>query len=145
MAEDGSCFSGPAGLIFAHTVIDQLGVEAVAPTPPNYELWATYRSGAFPDLNRALEQRLAAGEKLTPELCEDLFEQFFTPSRSFERLAQTGESIAQELVGALASLRDASSNAGAFASKLETAASDMEAAPEPSQIKNLVRNLVAEM
>ena len=144
MAEDGSYFSGPSGLTFAHAVINQLGAEAVAPTPPNYELWATYRSGAYPDLNRALEERLAAGEKLTPELCEDLFEQFFTPSRSFEQLVQTGESIAQELVGALANLRDAGSNAGVFASRLESAASDMESTPEPSEIRSLVRNLVAE-
>lgn len=139
-----SVYSGPQGIAFAHAVIDQLGADSVAPTPSNYELWATYRSGAFPDLSKALEDRFAAGERLTPELCEDLFERFFTPSHSFEQLVQTGESITQELAGALNSLRDANTNAGVFATRLESAATDMEAMPDPSEIGRLVRNLVVE-
>jgi diguanylate cyclase len=144
MADEATGYAGAAGLAFAHTVIDQLGDREIAPTPPNYELWATYRTGAFPDLNREMEARIAAGEELTPALCEDLYERFFMPTRSYEQLVQTGESIAHELVGALAHLREANTNAGAFASRLENAASDMEATPEPSHIKQLVRNLVAE-
>lgn len=144
MADEATGYAGAAGIAFAHTVVDQLGNKEIAPSPPNYELWATYRTGAFPDLNREVEARLAAGEDLTPALCEDLYERFFMPTRSYEQLVQTGESIAHELVGALVHLRDANTNAGAFASKLEDAASDMEATPDPSHIKTLVRNLVAE-
>lgn len=144
MVNETSCYAGAAGLEFAHNVIDQLGGEALAPTPPNYELWATYRSGAFPDLNREIEQRLGAGEKITPALCENLFERYFTPTQSFEQLVQTGESIAHELASALAHLRQAGASAGGYAGQLESAASDMEAATELSSLRSLVRGLVSE-
>ncbi len=139
-----SCYAGTAGLAFAHGVIDELGESTVAPTPPNYELWATYRSGSFPDLNREIEERLAAGEALTPALCEDLYERHFAPTRSFEQLAQTGESIALELATALAHLRDVNASAGNYAGKLEATASKMETAADPSQLPALVRGLIAE-
>lgn len=139
-----SCYAGTAGLAFAHGVIDELGENTVAPTPPNYELWATYRSGSFPDLNREIEERLAAGEALTPALCEDLYERHFAPTRSFEQLAQTGESVALELATALAHLRDVNASAGGYAGKLEAAASNMEAAADPSHLPALVRDLIVE-
>jgi diguanylate cyclase len=144
MADETSCYFGTGGIAFAHDVVDQLGTRAIAPTPPNYELWATYRSGAFPDLNRELEERLNAGEVLSPSLCEELFERYFTTARSFDQLLQTGESIAQEVAGALAQLREVSATAGGYAGQLETVASVMEVTTEPSAIQHLVRRLIDE-
>ncbi|OQW60467.1 MAG: hypothetical protein A4S17_00825 [Proteobacteria bacterium HN_bin10] len=144
MSGETSFYAGAAGLVFAHSVIDQLGEKTVAPTPPNYELWATYRSGTFPDLNREIEELFAAGEALTPALCEDLYERHFVPTRSFEQLAQTGESIAHELAAALAHLREVSASAGGYAGSLEAAASSMETVADPSKLPALVRGLIAE-
>lgn len=144
MTNETSCYMGAAGLAFAHTVVDQLGQNDLVPTPPNYELWATYRSGAYPDLNRDIEAMLGGGQRLTPDMCEDLYERHFAPTRSFEQLVQTGESIAQELAGALAHLRDVNASAGGYAGELETAASIMETAADPSTLRTLVRGLIEE-
>ena len=144
MAHETSCYLGGAGIAFAHGVIDELGKGAIAPTPPNYELWATYRSGLFPDLSREIEGRLGAGESLSNALCEDLFERYFTPTQSFDQLLQTGESIAHELAGAIAHLRDVSASAGGYAGQLETVASVIEGATETSAIQILVRRLIVE-
>jgi diguanylate cyclase len=144
MNNEASCYSGVAGRAFAHTIIDELGDGGVAPTPPNYEVWSSYRSGAFPDLNREIETRLGAGEALSAALCEEWFERYFTATRSFDQLLQTGESIANELNSALAHLRDASADAGKYAGELETVASVMEETTAPSAVQVLVRRLINE-
>lgn len=144
MPSEGSCYVGPQGIEFAHNVVDELGHSTVAPTPPNYEVWAGYRSGAFPDLNREIDERFRTGGKLSAEMCEEFFERFFAPTQTFDQLLQTGESIAHELASALAHLRDASSCAGGYAGSLETVASAMEVATEPHAIQLLVRHLVQE-
>ena len=144
MANETSCYAGDAGIAFAHRVVDQLGCGAIAPTPPNYELWATYRSGVFPDLNREIDARLNGGEALTPALCEELFERYFAPTQSFEQLLQTGESVAHELASALANLRDAGASAGRYAGELDAVATVIAATSEPDKIYILVQRLVTE-
>lgn len=144
MTNGASCYAGRQGLAFAHTAIDELGAADIAPTPSNYEVWATYRSGVLGDLNRDIDKRLAAGETLSTALCEDVFERYFTPTRSFGQLLQTGESIAHELATALAHLREAGSSAGGYAGHLEHAASIMEASGDPRALQVMVRHLISE-
>jgi diguanylate cyclase len=144
MTNETSCFVGAAGLGFAHETIDELGAHNVAPTPANYEVWATYRCGVLGDLNQEIDRRMSAGEPLSSALCEDLFDRYFTPTRSFDTLLQTGESIAHELATALASLREAGSSAGGYAGHLEHAASIMETSADPRAIQVLMRHLISE-
>ena len=71
--------SGPAAERSARTfrlaaaVLAEMRRHGVAPTPRNYELWFTYRSGANPELTQRMAGLLEDGQTLTPMVLDALY------------------------------------------------------------------------
>jgi diguanylate cyclase len=132
---------GAAGFALAHGTIDVLSDHQIPASPPNYEIWTAHRLGAFPDLSKEIDARLAKAEPFTEEVNDDLFERYFSSTRLAVQVIEASGTIARELTEAVATLRQAGEQSGSYANTLESAATTFEEGVDANGFRSLLANL----
>lgn len=87
--------------------------EKLPPTPENYELWYVYYSAENPEIVRAIDVLVAAGQDLTHERCQEIYERFLSDTSENERVRQAGDKIQntiQEVQSYVSEVKEATSH-----------------------------------
>jgi diguanylate cyclase len=105
---------------YAHTVelaqklseqaFERIEKENLMPTPENYELWYVYYSGENPEITRAIDVLATAGQALTEDRCQEIYERFLSDSSENERVRQAGDKIQttiKEMSGLVGNVKEA--------------------------------------
>jgi len=131
-------------LTFAGKALDTMTGQSVPPTPPNFTLWYAYHTGRMPDLRRSLDVLIENGRKLTPELTQELHDQFFGHEREANALRQTGEQIESALATVLGILGDADKGADRYGKALESLTGQLADARGATDVRKLVAGVLEE-
>src|ERR1700755_2864394 len=109
---------GPMGASVAQETLELMRLHGVAPSRHNYEGWLSYRLGRNPALREAIDERIAAGQTFTPDVCSELYERFFSTSRASAQMVLAGEKIARDLDQVLTFLKSAEEKSGDYGKTL---------------------------
>lgn len=137
-------YRGDLGVSLALETVDALKARHIPTHPANYEIWATYAAGTNPELNREIDRLIATGDTFTDEQNEILFEKFCSPSRLSWQVIHAGETAAQELTKASASIRKGSVETVAFSQSLHSAAELLETSADAEDVKRVASNIARE-
>jgi diguanylate cyclase len=131
-------------LVFAGKALETMTGRSVPPTPPNFTLWYAYHTGRMPDLRRSLDVLIETGRPLTPELTQELHDQFFGHEREANALRETGQQIETALATVLGILGDADKGAGRYGKALETLSGQLAGATGAGEVRKLVAGALEE-
>ena len=111
-------------------------------TPQNYEIWLHYQHNWTPGLREDLDQELQAHGSIDERATESLYEKYFSHSRLNNEVVETGARLAEELAGALATLRAAGQKTELFSENLDDAAKALDTGRlDSGQLMSLITSL----
>jgi len=143
VTDNDPTIAGPLGHAVAHETLELMALYGVTPSPSNFEVWLAYRLGRNAELKLFVDERIAAGQVFTAEVCADLYERFFTGLRVSAQMVMAGEQIARDLSNVMAILNSVGLKNDEYGKQLETAAGTLETAIDPAQFREVVSSLAA--
>jgi diguanylate cyclase len=98
----------------ASAVLAEMQQRGVAPTPHNYEIWFTYRSGTSPDLTRRMTALLDAEQTLAPAALDTLYAECVGPaelhvdaiSSKSDAMDEAAQTLIEQLAGSQTAIRE---------------------------------------
>lgn len=143
MNDQDALLQGPGGEAVGQETLDLMRLHAAPPTSANYEVWLAYRLGRNAPLRDAIDGRIATGEGFTNEFNAEIHERFFTGLGASAQIVLAGEKIARDLGQVVSFLKQAEDKSGDYGRTLESAATDLNRALAPDQIRQVVSSLAA--
>lgn len=95
--------------------MDDLSIPA---NPNNFAVWYHYFAKTIPDLTKALDALLDAGDPFTNERCAGIFSRFFTFDREGEAIFHTAKEVEKRLADVIAHMTQAGDGAAAYGEAL---------------------------
>ena len=121
----------------AMELMKQQGVE---PTPAHYEVCFQHVSGVQPDLSCEVNRQIAA-KTFNSASCAEMYARHFAKSAPSAQQLEASESIARELSGVVAALRDGGEYSSQYAHVLSEAATAFDGQLEPQGLRVMVNGL----
>jgi diguanylate cyclase len=143
VTEQDTVMTGPSGPTIAQETLELMRLHAVPATSANYEVWLAYRLARNSQLRDEIDRRIGAGESFSEDFNADVFERFFSGSRTSAQIVLAGERIARDLSEVVAFLKSAEEKNETYGRKLEHAATDLNRDVAPDQIRHIVSSLAA--
>lgn len=110
--------------------------------PRNYELWYTYSTGVNRDLNRAINEALRAGGKLTPAQTDKIYEDFISSGMLSERIGQVSGRLTDQVVEIIEALEKSGGSVGQFGKELRQATNGLGSAKSGEEVRTIVETIV---
>jgi diguanylate cyclase len=133
----------PQSLAVGHETVDAMGANAVRPTAQNYEIWLAYRLGALADLREEIDARIRRGETFTDEVNQLLHDKYFSNARLTAQMVATGERIAKELNGVIATIQSAGEHASDYGAELDNAAKRLEQGLGSDSLREVIAGIAS--
>ncbi len=118
--------------------------QQVPPTPPNFTVWYNYHTGRFPDLTRSLDVLVQSRRPFTPDLNQQLHDQFFGHEREVNALRETGQQIETALATVLDILGDADKGADRYGEALQALSGELAHASAATEVRSLAAGVLDE-
>jgi diguanylate cyclase len=118
--------------------------QRVPPTPPNFTVWYNYHTGRYPDLSRSLDVLVQSGRAFTPDLNQQLHDQFFGHEREAHALRETGQQIETALATVLNILGDADQGVDRYGEALQALSGELAHASAAGDVRKLVAGVLDE-
>ena len=109
LADAGQC------AVAAMARMDELSIAA---NPDNFAVWYHYSAKTIPDLTKALDALLDAGETFTTERNAGIFSRFFTLDRESEAIFRTAKEVEERLADIISHMNRAGDGAAAYGEAL---------------------------
>lgn len=139
-------FSDPYD-VAAHCARAALGMmdrHGVAAHPNNFIVWYAFVADRNPELTKAINGILRAGQKFTDAVCADLYERFFGTSQHEAELRAVGKRIEDAVARVLEYLVTANKGAVQYGEALENFSGELESPVPPVDLGALVRSILDE-
>lgn len=78
---------------FSSAALKRLQDDALALTPSNYELWYVYYSEENPEITRSIDVLEAAGDLITQDVCDELYEKYLADDSQSEKVKEAGDKV----------------------------------------------------
>jgi diguanylate cyclase len=128
-------------LAMGHETVDLMGGKQIRPSAQNYEVWLAYRLGAVAELRQEIDARIARGEPFTDDLNQQLHEKYFSNARLTAQMVATGERIAKELNGVIASINSAGENASDYGAELDRVSKRLEQGVTTDALREVIAGI----
>lgn len=122
--------------------IKLMAEHGVAPVPENYALWYSYATGQTPELNQALEERLARGVPIDPAAVAELQERYLSDARLTTVTLNTGEKLNSELNQIIEIIESSTNNSSAFGNSVREASASLSHKSSPSDVRDAVKSIL---
>jgi len=122
-------------------MMDRHGVPA---HPNNFIVWYAFVADRNPELTKAINGILRAGQKFTDEVCADLYERFFGTSQHEAELRAVGKRIEDAVARVLEYLVTANQGATQYGEALENFSGVLAVNGDPVELGTLVRSILDE-
>jgi diguanylate cyclase len=129
---------------WAQAAFQRMLAEGIAPTPDFYALWYSYYSGQRPDLNRAIDDIAASGEKINEARCEALHRRFFREESDGELVQEVGARLNDTVDAVSGMLREATEGAEGYGQALDIFHDRLALSKTLEQLQSQVRLLAQE-
>ncbi len=111
--------------------------------PRNYELWYTYAAGFNQALNHAVNSVLETRAEISNQDVGEIYDRYLSPNHLGDRIDKVGNNISEELDGIIHLVESGLVSTGDYGASLKAAQGALASATTPSQVKKLIRDLVA--
>lgn len=132
----------PEGNTLAQKALELMAGHDIPPTPQNYSVWIAYASDSIPELCEAMKTQIDRGRPITEELCDDLYDKFFTFRRIQDAVLDTGGAMSRELGAVVKTLEAAERDTAAYGEALAGASGQLDKATDATAFKRMVEGLV---
>ncbi len=122
--------------------MDELSIPA---NPNNFAVWYHYSAKTIPDLTKALDALLDAGETFTVGRNADIFSRFFTFDQEGEAIFHTAKEVEERLVDVISHMNQAGDGAAAYGEALLNFTGEIQGATGPGGdegIKELISGIL---
>jgi diguanylate cyclase len=139
-------FSDPLD-VAAHCARAALGMmdrHNVPAHPNNFIIWYAFVADREPELTKAVNGILRAGQKFTEPVCAEIYERFFGISQQEAELRVVGKRIEDAVARVLEYMSTANQGAVQYGEALESFSGKLEADRPPIDLGALVRNILDE-
>jgi diguanylate cyclase len=139
-------FSDPID-VAAHCARAALGMmdrHGVPAHPNNFIVWYAFVADRDPDLSKAVNGILRAGQKFSEEVCADLYERHFGTSQHEAELRAVGKRIEDAVAQVLAYLSTANQGAVQYGEALQSFSGELHRDPAPNDLGDLIRGVLDE-
>jgi len=130
-------------MAFAEVALNQIRALRQGAMPRNYEIWYVYATGYNADLNKAINQALAAHGTLTDADLEQLHDCYLSHGRTHERIDRIGARVVSEIDDMMSLLADALGTTASFGDNLKGASQKLSLTTDREQVTAIVERLVA--
>ncbi|HEY3797834.1 MAG TPA: GGDEF domain-containing protein, partial [Caulobacteraceae bacterium] len=132
---------GPKAYDVARAAIEMMEEAKVWPTALNFELWLHLVTDPSGELAKEIQRLLSTGEPITDMIAEDLAQNFLPKAKLTEQIKDAGELLSQELANVSHVIKSAQKSNEAYGEHLAGASQELDAAIDPSGLKQLVAGL----
>ena len=122
--------------------IELMREHGAAPVPENYALWYRYASGHTPELNQALEERLARGVPIDPASVAELQERYLSDAKLTAVTLDTGDKLNSELNQIIEIIESTTGNSSAFGKSVREASANLSHKSSPSDVRDAVKSIL---
>ncbi|CAA7626015.1 putative diguanylate cyclase (GGDEF) domain [Magnetospirillum sp. LM-5] len=122
-------------------MMDRHGVPA---HPNNFIIWYAFVADRDPELTKAINGVLRAGQKFSDDVCADLYERFFGTSQHEAELRAVGQRIENAVAQVLAYLSTANQGAAQYGEALVSFSGELNRDPAPNDLGDLIRGILDE-
>jgi diguanylate cyclase len=130
--------------LFARNALSLMESHRVAPHPGNFAVWYVYASGSFPDLKRAIDERIAGRTPFDDVGMAELRRRFFGFHAEGEALTQATRRIEGALAQVIDYLGAASRGASDYGDTLQTFTDKIAGADPIVDIRDMLRTVLSE-
>ena len=99
--------------------LDMMAAHNIVPLPMNYHIWYTYSSGEDLALSQLIDGMVAKNKNFSREVCENLYERFFSGQAAQSAVTEAGQSIQKELAKIAQTLKESGDSTSAFSISLK--------------------------
>lgn len=129
---------------FSDAALERIAHEGLAVTPDIYELWYCYFSGQSAEVVRAIDILIANKQRIDEERCKELHYRFLSDARNEEAVRRAGEQINATLKSVSGVVQDVKSATSDYNSRLGSATTRIDAAKDPAEFKNVLREMMSD-
>ncbi len=131
------------GIELARRALDLLAEHGVSPTPQNYAVWVAYVSDSIPELSESIQAAIDKGGPINDDLCDELYDRYFTFKRIQDAVLETGGAMSRELGAVVKTLQAAERDTAAYGEALAGATGQLDENPDAVSFKRMVEGLVS--
>ena len=128
----------------AQVALDHMAELGIPPNPQNFTVWYNYCAGNIPDLGRAVGILLAKHQAFTPELSQEIYQQFFGDEHRRRLLDHTNDKIQAATEHILESFGEAGGDANEYGDALKRFVAHLTDGGEENDFARMFINLLAE-
>ena len=129
-------------IAFAKVALGQIRALRQAASPRNYEIWYSYATGYNPQLNQSINEILESKGQVTEAGLDQIYENFFSPTRVSQRLDQVGSQVRDEIEQVMAMIEAAAGSANSYTESLAGMTEQLGAAKDREGLRTIVESLV---
>jgi len=120
-------------LATARRATDAMTLHGVVPHPRNYALWYAYCAGTMPELVRAVDAAIAAGQPFTEARCASLHARFLAEPETDSTWEAASESVRQSVMRAMEYVGAAHRGASDYGRTIEDMSGRLDAVAEQDE------------
>jgi diguanylate cyclase len=132
------------GYAHARAALAQMEARRIAPTPENFKIWYNYCSGSARALRRTIDVLISNDQEFTPNLCRDLYEQFFGNVRQSEKARLISQRIEASVRQALGMLNSVGEEARHYTETLGETAASLGKLGELARVRDVIQSVMTE-
>ncbi len=129
-------------IAFAKVALGQIRALRQAASPRNYEIWYSYATGYNPQLNQSINDILESKGQVTEADLDQIYENFFSPTRVSQRLDQVGSQVRDEIEQVMAMIEAAAGSANSYTESLAGMTEQLGSAKDREGLRAIVESLV---
>lgn len=116
----------------------------ITPSPRNFRIWYDYVSGRNLQLRTALDILISNKRDITEQVCDEIYEQFFTPRREADQVREISAKMQQNLTQAIALIGEAGSNSLQFGEALVGFSGEAHKVGGPAGLQGVIAKILNE-
>ncbi|WP_321391078.1 GGDEF domain-containing protein [Emcibacter sp.] len=124
--------------------LDLMSDYNIVPTPMNYHVWYTHSAGSDLALSGAINGLVGKATRFSTEICENLYQRFFSSELSQTAVEEAGQSIQKELVKIVKTLKESGESTTEYSTSLNDHLDSLENMQGGSEISVILKEILSD-
>jgi len=124
--------------------LDLMSAYNVIPSPSNYHVWYDYASEENMALNKAIDDMIRKRKSFTSNICDNLYERFYSNDQEQNAVTNAGQGIQTELTKIAQAVSDINKGTAKYGASLNESLQGMTDIPGGSALKDIISGILIE-
>jgi len=124
--------------------LDLMSQHNIVPSPSNYHVWYTFASGSDLSLTQTISAMIDKGKSFSTEVCNNIYQKFFSGHLEQSAIEEAGNGIQQELVKIAHSLKDTSQGTADYSETLQEHLNNLDGLQGGAELSVILNAIMAD-